>query len=397
MATASSESIRDFGRPARTLWTLPAPGVFLNHGSFGACPIVVQEEQERIRRDYSQQPEEFFRRRVMPDNAQSSLRQVAQELAAFVGTSGDNVALVENATTGIQTVLESLAFESGDQILITDHQYRAVRLAVEARCRETGAEPLTVRIPIPASDADVIDRITGAANSKVKLAIVDHVTSSTALVFPIREIVAELQRRAIPVLVDGAHAVGQVPLALNALGAEWYVSNAHKWLYSPPGTAFLHARSDRIPETRCLITSHFADLGFPRGFDYVGTRDYGNWLTIPAALAFMRRLDAQALQHHNAALIRLASEQLMALGAQPVSDIGMCANMRSFVLPQRRPIGAHDAVEFRDSLWNDEHIQIAASILFERLLVRISAQAYVDEDDIGRLAAVLARRGWPGR
>jgi isopenicillin-N epimerase len=272
-----------------------------------------------------------------------------------------------------------------------------VRLAVEARCRETGAEPLTVPIPIPANDGQIIERIAKAANPNVKLAIIDHITSSTALVFPIREIVDQLQRRGIPVLVDGAHAIGQVPLALDRLGAGWYVSNGHKWLYSPPGTAFLYARTDQIPAVRCLITSHFADLGFPRAFDYVGTRDYGNWLTMPAAIAFSRRLDPDALKSHNAALLRAASERLMALGAQPVCEMAMCANMRSFVLPQRRPMGPHDAVLFRDSLWEDEKIQIAASALFDRLLIRISAQAYVDMDDIARFGDVLGRRGWPGR
>src|SRR5579863_6694146 len=139
MNTTIPELIRDFGRPARGLWSLPAPGIFLNHGSFGACPIVVQHEQERLRQEYSAQPEEFFRRRVMPDNPQSSLRRVAAELGDFVGASECNIALVENATSGIQTILESVKFGPGDQILITDHQYRAVRLAVEARCRETGA------------------------------------------------------------------------------------------------------------------------------------------------------------------------------------------------------------------------------------------------------------------
>jgi isopenicillin-N epimerase len=397
MDTAPSESIRAFGRPARDLWTLPLPGVFLNHGSFGACPIVVQKELERIRQDYSGQPEEFFRRRVMPDNPQSALRKVAGELGNFVGASGANIALIENATAGIQTVLQSVTFGPGDRILIIDHQYRAVRLAVEARCRETGATPVVVPIPVPARSADVLGRIAEAANSRIKLGIVDHITSSTALLLPIHKIVAELQRRDIPVLVDGAHAVGQIPLALDALGAEWYVSNAHKWLYAPPGSAFLHARADQAPATRCLVTSHFTDLGFPRAFDYVGTRDYGNWLAIPAAIAFLERLDAEALKRHNAEILRTASEQLMALGAEPVCEMEMCASMRTFALPQRRPVDTHDAVRLRDSLWDDERIQVAASILFDRLLIRLSAQAYVDPDDIGRLAAVLARRGWPGR
>jgi isopenicillin-N epimerase len=379
------------------LWSLLAEGVFLNHGSFGACPIVVQHEQDRIRREYSDHPEEFFRKRVMPDSSDSDIRKAASELGSLIGTAGNNVAIVENATTGIQAVLQSVPLEPGDEVLITDHQYRAVKFAVEKRCRETGAIPRIVTIPIPAVGAEVIERISAAANAKVKLAIVDHITSATALVFPIREIVAELHRHDIPVLVDGAHAIGHVALDMHALQADWYVSNAHKWLFAPPGTAFLYASDAYAARTHCLVTSHFVDLGFPRAFDYVGTRDYGNWLTIPAAIAFHRQLDPESLKVHNAGLIRLASEKLAALGAVPVCELDMCANMRSFVLPQRRAAKADDALKLRDALWDEERIQIAAGVFSDRLLLRVSAQAYVDGEDIVRLGEALARRGWPGR
>ena len=220
--------ITEFGRSARSLWSLDATGAFLNHGSFGACPIAVQDELDRIRREYSENPEEFFRRRVMPDSSDSDIRKAADALGAFVGAAGENIALVENATSGIQSVLQSVPLQAGDEILITDHQYRAVRLAVELRCRETGAAPRVVTVPVPAHDADVMDRISTAASSRVKLAIIDHITSATALVFPMREIVAELHGHGIPVLVDGAHGVGQIGLDMESLGADWYVTNAHK-------------------------------------------------------------------------------------------------------------------------------------------------------------------------
>jgi len=145
------------------------------------------------------------------------------------------------------------------------------------------------------------------------------------------------------------------------------------------------------------VTSHFVDLGFPRAFDYVGTRDYCNWLAVPAAIAFWRQLDGERLRTHNAKLIQAASEQLGGLGARPICEIEMCANMRAFVLPQRRPAEASDASKFRDALWGEERIQVAAGVFADRLLIRISAQAYVDGDDIAKLCTALARRGWPGR
>ncbi|MBK6674070.1 MAG: aminotransferase class V-fold PLP-dependent enzyme [Proteobacteria bacterium] len=167
--------------------------------------------------------------RMHPDREQREPRAVARELAAFAGTTSDHIALVENATTGVQAVLNSLPFGPGDHILITDHQYNAVRLGVEARCRETGATPVVVRIPLPTTSDDIVERILAAADARVRLVILDHITSPSALVLPVERLIPELRRRGIPVLIDGAHAIGQLPLQLDALGADWYVSNMHKW------------------------------------------------------------------------------------------------------------------------------------------------------------------------
>lgn len=263
-----------FGSAIRPRWSLMDGAAFLNHGSFGACPRAVQAEAERIRAEMERHPDKFFDERIIPTRDRTELRDAAEAVGAFVGASGDSIALVENATSGTQAVLQSVAFEPGDRILVTDHQYNAVRLAVEARCKETGAEPLVVSIPLRTGPALVRERIRAAAGRRVRLAILDHITSPTAYVFPIRDIIADLHELAIPVHVDGAHAVGQIPLDLTDLQADWYVSNAHKWLYAPKGSAFLYAAPNVAPITRPVVTSHYIELGFPRSFDYVGTRDY---------------------------------------------------------------------------------------------------------------------------
>jgi isopenicillin-N epimerase len=386
-----------FGRAMRQLWVLAADATFLNHGSFGACPKEVLAEQDRIRNAMESQPDLFFRRRVMPDQGATALRSAASELAAFVNADGAQVAFVENATAAIQAVLRSVDLVRGDRILITDHTYNAVRLMVEARCAESGAAPLVVRIPIPASADQVVAGFATAIAPCVRLAIVDHITSPTALVLPLERILPELRRFDARVLADGAHALGQIPLDLAALRPDWYVSNAHKWLFAPKGTAFLYASKEVCAMTRPNVVSHFIEMGFPGAFDWTGTRDNSAWLAIPAALKFFTALDPAAARAYRGRLLGICSELLSSVGAREVAPIDMCAAMRSFVLPQRRPATTEDAVEIVRTLWDEERIQAMAVKFANDLLLRVSSQVYVDEDDMRRLSEALDRHGWPGR
>lgn len=386
-----------FGRALRPLWELAEGAAFLNHGSFGACPKAVLAEQERIRRRMESAPDAFFRDEVMPDAGNTSLRRAAEALAAFLGVPGGNVGFVENATAGVQAVLRSIGFEPGDRILVTDHGYKAVRRMVEARCAETGATAVVVPIGIPADEDGIVAAFRRALDAPVRLAIVDHITSPTAIVMPLDRIVAEVRRAAALVLVDGAHGVGQLPLDLGSLDADWYVSNLHKWLFAPKGSAFLYASDAVAAQTRPHVVSNFFDLPFPRCFDYVGTRDNSAWLAVPAAIDFFRALDPQALRAYQRSLMRSCTAKLAAAGAIPAAPEGLSAAMRSFVLPQRAAATQADARELMRGLWEGERIQAAAHALCGRLLLRVSFQAYVDEDDLARLAGALGRGGWPGR
>jgi isopenicillin-N epimerase len=383
------------GRAARAHWTL-RDGSFLNHGSYGACPRVVQDEQARLRDEMERHPDAFMAR-IHPDKPERAVRRVADSLAEFTGTIAARVALVENATTGVQAVLNCLPFGPGDHILITDHQYNAVKLAVEARCLQTGATPIVVRIPLP-TDADaIVERVLDAADERVKLVVLDHITSPSALLFPVERIIPALRRRGIPLLLDGAHAIGQIPLALDELGAEWYITNMHKWLYAPRGAALLHASAGAAPLTRPVLTSHYIGMGFPHSFDYVGTRDYTAWLSVPRAIAFFRELGAERLWAHQQALIARGSEALLAAGAQEAAPATLSAAMRAFILPQRRPATDADAAMVIRTLWEQERIQIRCARIGGTLLLRLCAQAYVETDEVEKLGAALARHGWPGR
>ena len=386
-----------FGRALRPLWPLAPDAMFLNHGSFGACPMSVLAEQERLRSRMESQPDRFFRESVMPREGPTPLRDAIAQLAAFVGTGEDELALLENATAGVQAVVRSVPLEAGDEILITDHTYNAVRLIVEARCAETGAKPRVVALGLVKTADDIVGRVREALTPRVRLAIIDHITSPTALALPVARLLPELRRWDAKILVDGAHAVGHLPLDVEALGADWYVSNAHKWLYAPRGTAFLHAARAVAAMTQPSVVSHFVGMGFPRSFDWVGTRDYTAWLAVPAAIAFHESLDPPRAREYRAALIRHATAKLAAIGVHPVASDELACAMRSFVLPQHRAATQADADALLAALWERHRIQGMTVVFGDALLLRISAQVYVGEEDIDALADALQREGWPAR
>lgn len=384
-----------YGRSLRALWELAPDAVFLNHGSFGACPKVVLAEQDRIRREMEAEPDRFFRDGILPRDGPSALRAALAEVGAFVNARENQLAFIENATVGMQAVLRSIDFRSGHRILTTDHGYNAVRLMVEARCKETGASPLVVSLPLPADADTIVARISEAITPDVRLAIVDHITSPTALVFPLDRLIRLFHERGVRVMVDGAHAIGQVPIDLAALQPDWYVSNLHKWLFAPKGTAFLHAADAVAPATRPNVVSHYVEMGFPRAFDFTGTRDNSSWLCAPAALRFNESLEPREARAYHARLLHAATEILAPL--EPAGPMEMSASMRSFALPQSRAAKATDAPDFMRAYWEHERIQTQAVVLREKLLLRVSAQVYVEEDDLRTLRAALDRRGWPGR
>ncbi len=381
----------------RPLWELSDEGTFLNHGSFGACPKEVLAEQSRIRKAMESQPDVFFGRDIMPDAGATALRAAASQLGTFVNAAEGHIAFVENATSGMQAALRSVDLRAGDRILTTNHTYNAVRLMVEARCAETGATPLAVQIPIPTSADEIVARFREALTPSVRLAIVDHITSPTALVLPLDRIIPELQERGALVLVDGAHAVGQIALDLAALRPDWYVSNAHKWLFAPKGTAFLYASKEVAAKTRPNVVSHFIAMGFPASFDYTGTRDNSGWLSVPAALKFFENLGPAAMRTHQKQLLEICDDLFASLGARTVAPMEMCAAMRTFVLPQARRATQADADTLVEALWNTHRIQVWSKEYEGQLLLRVSSQVYVDEADVRRLRDVLEKHGWPGR
>lgn len=387
-----------FGRSLRPLWHLEADGVFLNHGSFGACPKPVLEAQSRWRETMERQPDVFFRRTTSALKPDNELRRTAARLGQFIGARGDHIVFLGNLTEAVGVVLKAFPLRAGDDILLLDCVYNSVRRAVEERCLETGARAITVDLPMSPDPDACVARVDAAVTPNTRLAIIDHIASAPALMFNVKDMTAALQAKGVRVLVDGAHALGQVNLDVDDIGADWYTANAHKWLYAPKGAAFLHARDPEAIALRPLAVSHYVGEPFPLSFDYVGTRDVTPFITVADALAFIDELGgARQLQDYMHDLSRAGKVMMAQLGLKPIGPDTMFAAMHAFHLPQRRPVAPEDALEIIDSFWDRHRIQVAASAWKGRLVLRLSAQAYVGIEDYAQLADVLRQHGWPGR
>ncbi len=270
-------------------WLLDPDLAFLNHGSFGSCPRPVVELREAMYREMERQPIDFLVRRL-----EARFDAAREALAAFVGADPEDVVAVPNATAGVNSVLRSLLFEPGDELLTTDHAYNACRNALEFVASRTGARVAVARVPFPLQGpGEVIEAVLAAVTPRTRLALLDHVTSPTGLVFPVRELVAELAARGVDTLVDGAHAPGMLPLDIRELGAAYYTGNCHKWICAPKGAGFLWVRRDLQEQVRPLSISHGTNRPragrsrFHDEFDWTGTDDPTPFLCVPAALRFL--------------------------------------------------------------------------------------------------------------
>ena len=256
-------------------WTLDPGIAFLNHGSFGACPAPVQAVQQQLRDRIERQPVQFFVR-----DLEGLLDEARASLAAFLGADASDIALVPSATAGVNAVLRSLKLKSGDELLTTNHEYNACRNVLEFVAERAGATVVVAEIPFPLeSSQQAAAVILDAVTPRTRLALLDHITSQSALILPIEVLTSALADLDIPVLVDGAHAPGMVPVNLNKLGAAYYTGNCHKWLCAPKGSGFLHVNHDYQASVRPAIISHGANTKrldrsrYLVEFDWTGTAD----------------------------------------------------------------------------------------------------------------------------
>lgn len=390
----------DFERdpsPFAALWPLDPRVAYLNHGSFGACPRAVLEAQAELRARLEREPVDFLVRELP-----ARLAAARDALGAFVHASGDDLAFVTNATGGVGAVLRSLDLAPGDELLTTDHAYGACRKTLDFVAARSGAGVVVARVPFPlGSGDDVLEPLLAAVTPRTRLALLDHVTSPTGLVFPLERLVPALRERGVETLVDGAHAPGMLPLDLDALGAAYYTGNAHKWLCAPKGSAFLHVRRDRRRGLHPLTISHGYDGGeaFRAEFDWTGTVDPTPWLVIPECLAHLGALvdgGWPALMARNRALALHARATLgAALGTPAPCPEELIGALAALPLPSPRP-GSPAARLDHEALTSYCRAQGVETWFFQwpcagGKLVRVSAQLYNSAPQFRALAALLRR------
>lgn len=385
--------------PHLAAFALDPQRLTLNHGSFGACMHRTLARQSTLRAELEADPTGFFEHRYP-----IYLAEIRARIASLVNADPAGLVFVTNASTGVSTVLASLAgirggFASGDEVLTTDHVYPACRNALSAYADRVGASLVVAKVPFPLKDAEDVERaVLSALTPRTRLVLLDHVTSPTGLVFPIEALVRTLEGRGIAVLIDGAHAPGMLPLDLNALGASYYTANLHKWLCAPKACAFLWAREDRRASLHPLVVSHGHGKGLFEEFDWTGTFDATALFSASEAIDGLGSLDPEGL----AGVMRTCRERALraqatlaeALGIAVPAPASMIGTLVSVPLPARvAPVPGTpdpDRVALESELrtrvpffpWPDA----------DSRLLRLSIAPYVSDGDVAEVAAFCRAR-----
>ena len=382
-------------------WPLDPEVIFLNHGSFGACPRHVLEVQNEWQYRMERQPLQFLVREL-----EAHVDSARAALAQFIGADSEDLVFVPNATTGLNTVLRSLAFQPGDELLVTDQEYNASRNALNFAAESSGARVVVAKLPFPFQSINqLIDPVLTKVGPRTRLVMLDHVTSQTGVILPLARLVTELNQRGVDTLVDGAHAPGMVPLEMNRLGAAYYTGNCHKWLCAPKGAAFLHIRADKQKAIRPLTISHGANSArtdrsrFQLEFGWQGTTDPSALLSVPAAIDFMGSLHPDGwpgIMAHNQTLTLAARKILCAaLGIAEPCPAEFIGSLAAIPLPDAPP-NAGPRLPFSEYPLQDAlrlkhriEVPIISWPAPPHRLLRISAQLYNSLPQYDTLAAAL--------
>jgi isopenicillin-N epimerase len=377
----------------KELWTLDPEVVYLNHGSFGACPAYVLEKQQEYRQCLEKEPVRFLMTEV-----ETLLDASRRKVTRFMNADPGDVVFVQNATSGVNTVFRSLHFEPGDEILFTNHIYGACRKTLEYIRFRTGAKLVEAVYPFPLeSPGQIVEAVIAKVSPRTRIALIDHITSATALIQPIEILVKELQARGIDVMIDGAHALGSIPLDVETLGAAYYTANCHKWLCAPKGAAVLHVRKDRQKPICPLTISHagYDAESFTERFFWPGTWDPSAFICVGAAIDYMESLMPggwPAIMQHNRDLCLESRRMICDTLAIPLPcPDSMIASMASFPLPvskDEKPMDYKSINALQEKLFDRYRIEIPVWNWNcpESRLTRIAVQLYNDAEQYRLLA-----------
>jgi len=386
-----------FGKERREDFSLDEDTVFVNHGSYGTVPKMVQAERMEFLERMDRHPDRWFRQdvRVLHDEA-------IKDLAEFVRTAPENLVFVGNATAGINTVLKNLQLSPGDKILVTSHSYQACVFVAESAVKAAGAGTVVMDIDIPVDSEDkMVESVMSVIrdNPGIVLAMMDHISSPSAIVFPVARLARELHQLGVLLLVDGAHAPGQLPLDIEKLGVDFYVGNLHKWCYAPRGCAFLWVSPGQQAIMEPLVTSHSYKMDMVEQFFMQGTIDHTPYICARAALKFYHSLGGyEAILSHTKPLLDWAQDMLyQALGT---NKLPIPYNMQApFMRVIRLPIPQHSkysmtregGISLMKDLYIKHKVVVAVVAFSSQPWLRISANVYNCKEDYLYLRDVLVK------
>jgi isopenicillin-N epimerase len=381
-----------------SLFLLDPDVTFLNHGSYGACPRPVFARYQAWQVQLERQPVAF----LDPNRGLSGwMREARVAMAGQLGVDADDIVGLTNATEGLNIVAQSLHLQPGDEVLTTDHEYAALEKTWAYVARRSGAVVVPVTIPLPLTDAAAFtDALMAGITPRTKVLFLSHITSATALVFPIKDIIAHARARGIITVIDGAHTPGHIPLNLADLDADYYAGNCHKWLMAAKGSAFLYVRRDLQAAINPLVISHgwtadagqpgtagvFGNTPFIDGLEMQGTRDPSAWLCVPDAIAFRHQHGWDTVAARCRDLVQETAIRVAAIaGLAPLSSPAFCA-------PQMvaMPVPRCDPLALKLALLNDYGIEIPCYDWKDHTIVRVSAQGYNTQGDMDKLVQALS-------
>ena len=365
-------------------WMLDKGITYMNHGSFGARPKEVFEAQIALKKEFERSPIQFLDR-----EGKERVQHARIIISQFLGCSEKNLGFIENATTGVGCVIQSLNLPVGSELVSTNHVYNGVRqlLAAASERNDWTYREIEVQTPVH-SPQQILDTVIDGFSDKTKLLVIDHVASITGVVFPVKELVLACRERGIAILVDGAHAPGMLDLNINQLSPDWYVGNLHKWVCGPPGAGFLWVNDAHLENIHPMTISHFYKQGFINEFDWQGTRDITSILCAAIAVQWGEKIGWTHIRNHNHSLaVSMQSKLIDAWKGESLSPSNgsMIGSMATVQLPIGFPLVEKTVDAMQKWLYDQYQIEVPIMLWQDRTVVRISAQLYTELDDINRL------------
>ena len=380
----------------KDMFLLDPSVTFLNHGSFGATPKPVFEDYQRWQRELERQPVEFLGRR-----ATSLLAEARSKLAAYVGADADEIIYFPNPTHAINMVAKSVSLKAGDEILTTDHEYGAMDRTWHLLRKKVGAKYVHQPIPLPVTTQEnFADQFWSGVNERTKIIFISHLTSPTALIFPVKEICKRAREAGILSIVDGAHVPGHIPLNLHELGCDIFTGACHKWMCAPKGSAFLYARRDVQSWLEPLVISWgwgddviapSSDMGetqFISFHQWQGTRDLAAFLATPAAIEFQREHNWDEVRtrcHALAVETRRRVNQVTGLESISPESSEWFNQLVTIRVPPM------DLAKLKTRLYDEFKIEVPVVLWNDQHFIRVSYQGYNDEGDMEKLVEAMRR------